>query len=144
MNTAQSEHGQPKGQTPKQRLMQWIRSKLPSDVPVTNFTSDWNDGTALGALVDALVPGACDNWRQWRPDDALENTKKAMQAAENLGIGRVSCLFALGCPVSLFLSVDNSRRVDQSKRRREVCYDIPVSVSTCQGSSKGQNLRRQS
>lgn len=80
MNTSQSDHTQhPKGQTPKQRLMQWIRSRLPSDVPVTNFTSDWNDGTALGALVDALVPGACDNWRQWRPDDALENTKKAMQ-----------------------------------------------------------------
>ncbi|KAI6171470.1 hypothetical protein M3Y97_01048000 [Aphelenchoides bicaudatus] len=88
MNTANSE--QPKGQTPKQRLLQWIRSRLPSDVPVTNFTSDWNDGMALGALVDALVPGACDNWRQWRPDDALENTKKAMQAAEQcLGIGRL-------------------------------------------------------
>jgi filamin len=89
MHTVHSE--QPKGQTPKQRLMQWIRSRLPADVPVTNFTSDWNDGMALGALVDALVPGACDNWRQWRPDDALENTKNAMQAAEQcLGIGRVT------------------------------------------------------
>ncbi|KAI6216017.1 Filamin-C [Aphelenchoides besseyi] len=83
-------HSQTKGQTPKQRLMQWIRSKLPTDVPVTNFTSDWNDGTALGALVDALAPGACEDWRSWRPDDALENTKKAMQAAEQtLGIGRL-------------------------------------------------------
>jgi filamin len=95
MNTTHSDHAHshPKGQTPKQRLMQWIRSRLPQDVPVTNFTSDWNDGVALGALVDALVPGACENWRLWRPDDALENTKKAMQAAEQcLGIGRVSCL----------------------------------------------------
>ncbi|KAI6233889.1 Filamin-C [Aphelenchoides fujianensis] len=83
-------HSQPKGQTPKQRLMQWIHSRLPAGVPVTNFTSDWNDGTALGALVDALAPGACEDWRTWRPDDALENTKKAMQAAEqSLGIGRL-------------------------------------------------------
>ncbi|CAD5224207.1 unnamed protein product [Bursaphelenchus xylophilus] len=79
-----------KGQTPKQRLMAWIKSKLSSDVPITNFTSDWNDGLALGALVDALAPGACSDWRSWRPDEALENTLKAMQAAEeNLGIGRL-------------------------------------------------------
>jgi filamin len=44
-------------ETPKQRLMSWIRSKLPVDVPVTNFTSDWNDGIAIGALVDAVAPG---------------------------------------------------------------------------------------
>lgn len=91
MGHSDSSQSHSKGQTPKQRLLQWIRSRLPQDVPVTNFTSDWNDGVALGALVDALVPGACDNWRSWRPDDALENTKKAMQAAEQcLGIGRVS------------------------------------------------------
>ncbi|UYV73979.1 cher [Cordylochernes scorpioides] len=42
--------------TPKQRLLGWIQSKLP-EVPITNFTSDWNDGRALGALVDALAPG---------------------------------------------------------------------------------------
>ncbi|CAD5218153.1 unnamed protein product [Bursaphelenchus okinawaensis] len=79
-----------KGQTPKQRLMAWIKSKLPQDVPVTNFTSDWNDGMALGALVDALAPGSCSGWRQWRPDEALDNTLKAMKAAEgNLGVGRL-------------------------------------------------------
>lgn len=71
-----------KGQTPKQRLLGWIRAQLPADVPVTNFTSDWNDGLALGALVDALAPGACSDWRQWRPDQALDNTSKAMKAAE--------------------------------------------------------------
>lgn len=38
-------------ETPKQKLLAWIKSRLPSDVPVVNFTSDWNDGVALGALV---------------------------------------------------------------------------------------------
>ena len=38
------------------RLMGWIQSKIP-DVPITNFTGDWNDGRAVGALVDAVAPG---------------------------------------------------------------------------------------
>lgn len=47
-----------KDSTPRQRLMAWIKSRLaeiPDDVPVTNFTSDWNDGLALGALVDSIL-----------------------------------------------------------------------------------------
>jgi len=43
-------------QTPKQRLLQWIQSRVP-DKPINNFTTDWNDGTAVGALVDAVAPG---------------------------------------------------------------------------------------
>lgn len=38
------------------RLLNWIQTKLP-DLPITNFTSDWNDGKAVGALVDAVAPG---------------------------------------------------------------------------------------
>ena len=44
------------GPTPKQRLLNWIQGKIP-DVPIKNFTTDWNDGKAIGALVDALAPG---------------------------------------------------------------------------------------
>jgi len=36
--------------------MGWIQSKIP-EVPITNFTNDWNDGRAVGALVDAVAPG---------------------------------------------------------------------------------------
>ena len=43
--------------TPKQKLMNWIQEKLPPELPITNFTSDWNDGRAIGALVDACGPG---------------------------------------------------------------------------------------
>ena len=46
--------------TPKQRLLGWIQSKVP-DRPVKNFTSDWNDGKLIGALVDAVAPG---EWRR--------------------------------------------------------------------------------
>ena len=44
------------GPTPKQRLLIWVQNKLP-DVPCKNFTTDWNDGKAIGALVDAVGPG---------------------------------------------------------------------------------------
>ena len=52
------EDGQEKDKdaTPKQRLLAWIRNKVP-DRPISNFTTDWNDGTAIGALVDAIAPG---------------------------------------------------------------------------------------
>jgi len=50
-----------KDQTPKQRLLDWIRSKIP-EKNITNFTSDWNDGTAIAALVDALGPGLNPNF----------------------------------------------------------------------------------
>jgi len=49
--------GQPE-QTPKQRLLGWVQNKQP-DKPVTNFTTDWNDGRAIGALVDGIAPGKC-------------------------------------------------------------------------------------
>lgn len=44
------------GPSPKQRLLGWIQSKVP-DLPINNFSSDWNDGRAVAALVDALAPG---------------------------------------------------------------------------------------
>jgi len=50
------EFGLPQDQTPKQRLLNWIQNRVP-DKPINNFTTDWNDGTAVGALVDAVAPG---------------------------------------------------------------------------------------
>ncbi|MFH4978655.1 hypothetical protein AB6A40_005364 [Gnathostoma spinigerum] len=69
-------------QAPKQKLMQWIKAKLPAGLPFNNFTSDWNDGVLLGALVESCVPGSDLGWRDWVPDDALSSTRKAMFVAE--------------------------------------------------------------
>lgn len=70
-----------KDQTPKQRLLAWIQSKIP-EKNITNFTSDWNDGTAIAALVEALAPGLCPDWPQFNPKESVKNAKKAMDAAE--------------------------------------------------------------
>ena len=42
--------------TPKEKLLGWIQNKIP-ELPIKNFTKDWNDGRAIGALVDACAPG---------------------------------------------------------------------------------------
>ncbi|XP_011868572.1 PREDICTED: filamin-A isoform X1 [Vollenhovia emeryi] len=78
----EGDDGEDKGATPKQRLMHWIQSKVP-DLPITNFTSDWNDGRAVGALVDAVAPGLCPDWQDWNPKDAMQNASEAMGLADD-------------------------------------------------------------
>ncbi|XP_011497813.1 PREDICTED: filamin-A [Ceratosolen solmsi marchali] len=75
-------NGPDKGATPKQRLMHWIQSKIP-DLPISNFTSDWNDGRAVGALVDSIAPGLCPDWASWNPKDAAQNAAEAMGLADD-------------------------------------------------------------
>ncbi|XP_074644606.1 filamin-C-like isoform X4 [Tubulanus polymorphus] len=67
--------------TPKQKLLIWIQNKVP-EKPINNFTTDWNDGKAIGALVDAIAPGLCPDWESWDPKNARQNAKEAMNAAE--------------------------------------------------------------
>lgn len=68
--------------TPKQRLLRWIQNKIP-DLAITNFTSDWNDGRAIGALVDAVAPGLCPDWQKWSPKNATANAREALQVAHD-------------------------------------------------------------
>ena len=94
-------------------LLAWINLKLESqEVSVKNFVRDWNDGIALGALVNVLAPGSllsltscmytctctllfhqpiwewtvhvacCTDWRRWDPEDGLHNVSNAMAAAD--------------------------------------------------------------
>ena len=73
-------------QTPKQKLLGWIQTKVPG---VTNFNKDWQDGTKLGALVDG-VGGLCPDWQQWDPNQGLKNATTAMDLAEEgLGIAQI-------------------------------------------------------
>ncbi|XP_070493670.1 filamin-A isoform X2 [Chironomus tepperi] len=73
-------------QTPKQRLLNWVKNRVP-DLPIHNFTTDWNDGKAIGALVDNVAPGLCPDWASWDPKDALQNATEAMGLADDwLGV----------------------------------------------------------
>ncbi|XP_043080224.1 filamin-A [Puntigrus tetrazona] len=75
--------------TPEMRLLGWIQNKVP-ELPITNFSQDWQDGKALGALVDGLAPGLCPDWESWDTVHRVSNTKEAMQQADDwLGIPQV-------------------------------------------------------
>ncbi|XP_065811298.1 filamin-B isoform X2 [Labrus bergylta] len=75
--------------TPKQRLLGWIQNKVP-DLPIQNFSQDWRNGKALGALVDSCAPGLCPDWETWDSVKPVQNATEAMQLADDwLGIPQV-------------------------------------------------------
>uniref|UniRef100_H3BWV1 Filamin C n=1 Tax=Tetraodon nigroviridis TaxID=99883 RepID=H3BWV1_TETNG len=75
--------------TPKQRLLGWIQNKVPQ-LPINNFNRDWQDGKALGALVDNCAPGLCPDWAEWDPNEPVQNAREAMQQADDwLGVPQV-------------------------------------------------------
>lgn len=82
-----------KNATPKQKLMDWIQTRMPPELPINNFTTDWNDGRAIGALVDSCAPGLYPEWQSNDPRNKLQNAKEAMDLAEEwLGVPQVSFL----------------------------------------------------
>ena len=61
------------------------------DKKVKNLTTDWNDGTMIAAVVDAVAPGLCPEHMDMNPENALENANTAMKLAEDwLGVPMVS------------------------------------------------------
>ena len=86
------EAGKKKGNemTPKQALLAWVKSKMPPEFPMNNFTTDWNDGRAITALVNAMGPGLLPGVD---PDvgNSKDSVNKAMEVAEKyLGVPPVS------------------------------------------------------
>ena len=61
------------------------------DKNLKNLTSDWNDGTMVAAVVDAVAPGLCPEHVDMNPENAVENATTAMKLAEDwLGVPMVS------------------------------------------------------
>lgn len=56
--------------------------KIPK-LKITNFTSDWRDGKAIGALIDAIAPGLCPNYNTWNDNNRLNNTIELMALARD-------------------------------------------------------------
>lgn len=64
------------------RLLQWIQNKIPK-LSIQNFSTDWKNGTAIGALISAIAPGLCVDWNTWNITNYLKNTQEAMQLAKD-------------------------------------------------------------
>jgi len=79
-----------KNLTAKQALMKWVKSKLPEEMVMNNFAQDWNNGIALAALTEGVKEGSFPDWKELKPENALENASRAMEAAEkHLGVPKV-------------------------------------------------------
>ena len=52
---------------PKKLMLAWLKAVLP-DCKIKNFTTDWNNGIYLSALLDHCSPGLMPNWKHMNPD----------------------------------------------------------------------------
>lgn len=69
-------------------LLRWVQSKIP-EYNIKNWTSDWNDGRAVCALVDAVRPGHFPDHKSLTPADALNNATRGIDAAEKIGVDKL-------------------------------------------------------
>lgn len=66
-----------------QSLLEWVRRQIPAS-NVTNFSSDWKDGSALCALVNCYAPSALPAAESLEGLTGLEKLQVAMDTAEKL------------------------------------------------------------
>lgn len=72
----------------KMQLLRWVQTRIPQ-YAVRNFTSDWQDGRALCALVNAVDATQCRGHAAMSPRDALANARTGIDAAAALGVPRI-------------------------------------------------------
>ena len=70
------------GSVGRYRLLNWVNQRIPKSV--SNFTTDWVDGCALGALTDAVSGGGFAEHKVMKPRNALDNCRSSMDAATRL------------------------------------------------------------
>jgi len=68
------------GASAKQELLDWVRSKIP-EYNINNFTRDWQDGKAICALAEAVLPGQMNLPADFR-SDPVANASMGIQSAE--------------------------------------------------------------
>ncbi|XP_040074680.2 filamin-A [Ixodes scapularis] len=71
---------------PKKLMLAWLRAVLP-DLNIANFTSDWNSGVSLSALLEYCRPGLVPHWRTLGASTSQDNCRMAMEKAkEEFGV----------------------------------------------------------
>lgn len=71
----------------KQELLKWVQKKIPK-ANVKNFKTDWNDGRAINALVNACQPTECRDWES-QTKGASSCTNGIDVAYNKMGIPRL-------------------------------------------------------
>ncbi|XP_071547035.1 cytospin-A-like isoform X2 [Panulirus ornatus] len=75
------------GGSKRNALLKWCQNKTVdySNVDITNFSSSWNDGLALCAIIDTYLPDKI-NYKHLSPQNKRHNFQVAISAAESVGI----------------------------------------------------------
>ena len=53
-----------------ERLMKWLQEKLP-EKKITNFTTDWNDGTNLALLINRVYNDLAADFADYKKENAV-------------------------------------------------------------------------
>jgi filamin len=62
-------------------LLQWVQQKIP-EKKITNFSTDWNNGINLAALMEACHKGIMTDLNSLEPQNALGNLEKCVDLAK--------------------------------------------------------------
>jgi len=75
------------GGSKRNALLKWCQSKTMgySDVDITNFSSSWNDGMAICAILNTYIPDKIP-YHTLKPSEKRRNFTIAFEAAESSGI----------------------------------------------------------
>ncbi|KAK4299756.1 hypothetical protein Pmani_027976 [Petrolisthes manimaculis] len=78
------------GGSKRNALLKWCQNKTIgyTNVDITNFSSSWNDGLALCAILDTYLPEKI-NYSTLAPQNKRENFQVAISAAESVGIPNI-------------------------------------------------------
>ncbi|PRP88073.1 hypothetical protein PROFUN_04164 [Planoprotostelium fungivorum] len=77
------------GKSARSELLAWVRRKIP-EKNIINFDHDWNDGTALCHLINALKSGLFPDLKSLDPENKLDNATRGTQTAEReMGISAI-------------------------------------------------------
>ena len=53
-------------------LLRWVKATIPN-MKISNFSSDWSNGLALAAILEACYPGMFPEWNQLKPEEGTSN-----------------------------------------------------------------------
>lgn len=75
------------GGSKRNALLKWCQNKTVGyrNIDITNFSSSWNDGLALCAILHSYLPDRIP-YDQMSPNDKRRNFSLAFAAAESVGI----------------------------------------------------------
>ena len=75
--------------------MTFIWQVVIPEANIKNFTTDWNNGRALSALVETCIPGSISDWNILDENNAVENITTAMQVIYQISDNWTRITFAI-------------------------------------------------